>query len=421
MCASTCIPAAQCGTCQATGQTCTTTCQTSCQTACESSCQTGCEVANQVIHKTLVNSTAYTIKKGNVLVNGTGYGLSKGRTLVGGTGYDISFTKHSFPDTEWVMSDLSSTNSYHRHNTKIIYANNMFLAYNDFSSNENGGSFQYSTDGITWSTRSASLPFRSGSRYLFTYQGGKWFAIGKDPSSTYGGVSSFYSTGGISSWKEFDYGNVSTTAKLPVYGNGVYVGAGTISNMLNTRSYILTSTDGINWTSTLDGNLVSSGTTLNDCTSVTFGAGVFVGVTGSKTYYISENGSTWTSGTLPRAADTIVYCGNKFFALYDNSTSSNSYSYSTDGRSWTQGTFNKSVIWNDIAYGEGIYVAVGSNSSASYSEDGILWTDCSFPSGVHRNQNWTGIAYGADAFVTVCAYGTSSSTQYAHKAYRVHY
>lgn len=89
MCASTCIPAAQCGTCQATGQTCTTTCESSCQTACESSCQTSCEVANQVIHKTLVSGTAYTIEKGNALVNGTGYGLSKGRTLVGGTGYDI--------------------------------------------------------------------------------------------------------------------------------------------------------------------------------------------------------------------------------------------------------------------------------------------------------------------------------------------
>ena len=93
--AETCVPAAMaCGSscmnaCQLSAQSCTTTCQKACQTACESSCQTSCEVANQVIHKTLVSGTAYTIEKGNVLVNGTGYGLSKGRTLVGGTGYDI--------------------------------------------------------------------------------------------------------------------------------------------------------------------------------------------------------------------------------------------------------------------------------------------------------------------------------------------
>lgn len=42
-------------------------------------------------HKTLVGSTAYTVKGGKCMVNGTVYNILKGRTLIGGTGYDITF------------------------------------------------------------------------------------------------------------------------------------------------------------------------------------------------------------------------------------------------------------------------------------------------------------------------------------------
>ena len=44
-----------------------------------------------MVHKTLVNGTAYEVKGGKCLVNGTSYDIKKGRTLIGGTGYDITF------------------------------------------------------------------------------------------------------------------------------------------------------------------------------------------------------------------------------------------------------------------------------------------------------------------------------------------
>ena len=44
-----------------------------------------------MVHKTLVNGTAYEVKGGKCLVNGTSYDIKKGRTLIGGTGYDIEF------------------------------------------------------------------------------------------------------------------------------------------------------------------------------------------------------------------------------------------------------------------------------------------------------------------------------------------
>lgn len=42
-------------------------------------------------HKTLINSTAYTVQSGKCMVNGTVYNILKGRTLIDGTGYDIVF------------------------------------------------------------------------------------------------------------------------------------------------------------------------------------------------------------------------------------------------------------------------------------------------------------------------------------------
>ena len=43
-----------------------------------------------MVHKTLVNGTAYEVKGGKCLVNGTSYDIKKGRTLIDGTGYDIA-------------------------------------------------------------------------------------------------------------------------------------------------------------------------------------------------------------------------------------------------------------------------------------------------------------------------------------------
>lgn len=44
-------------------------------------------------HKTLINGTAYGIKRAKTLVGGTAYSIKKGRTLVSGTGYNVVITK----------------------------------------------------------------------------------------------------------------------------------------------------------------------------------------------------------------------------------------------------------------------------------------------------------------------------------------
>ena len=59
-----------------------------------------------MVHKTLVNGTAYEIKGGKCLVNGTSYNIKKGRTLIDGTGYDITFA----PPSMLVKGDLITMN-----------------------------------------------------------------------------------------------------------------------------------------------------------------------------------------------------------------------------------------------------------------------------------------------------------------------
>lgn len=60
-----------------------------------------------MVHKTLVNGTAFEISGGKTLVNGTAYSIKNGKTLVGGTAYEVSFSK---PLNEYAIGDLVSLN-----------------------------------------------------------------------------------------------------------------------------------------------------------------------------------------------------------------------------------------------------------------------------------------------------------------------
>jgi len=49
-----------------------------------------------VNHKTLIDGTGYSIKRGKALIGSTGYDIISGRVLVSGTGYDIVFTPKAY-------------------------------------------------------------------------------------------------------------------------------------------------------------------------------------------------------------------------------------------------------------------------------------------------------------------------------------
>ena len=116
-----------------------------------------------------------------------------------------------------------------------------------------------------------------------------------------------------------------------------------------------------------------------------------------------------TARTLPSAQAwrTVAYGNGVFVALGYNS---NAAATSTDGITWTARTMPSSQRWSDVKFANGIFVAVSGldvttpSTVAATSTDGITWTQRTMPSG-----GWTAVAYGNGIFVAVTGGGSGGS------------
>ena len=74
------------------------------------------------------------------------------------------------------------------------------------------------------------------------------------------------------------------------------------------------------------------------------------------------------------------------------------------GMEWTAATLPSNKRWASVAYGGGVFVAVG-NGTAAYSTDGgKTWTAATLPS----IASWFSVTYGGGVFVAV-AYGSTNA------------
>ena len=181
------------------------------------------------------------------------------------------------------------------------------------------------------------------------------------------------------------------------YGNGKFVA------VTGNGSHGAYSTDGINWTET------TMPTGMN-WQGVTYGNGKFVAVAykSNKGAY-STDGITWTEVTMPISQKwtTVTYGNGKFVALSYGSITG---VYSTDGINWTTMTLSELPVydaWESVTYGNGKYVTVAYDSAhGAYSTDGINWSLMTMPA----RRNWCTVTYCGDKFVAL-AYDS------AHGAY----
>lgn len=164
-------------------------------------------------------------------------------------------------------------------------------------------------------------------------------------------------------------------------GKEAFVAVGGYFYPYGSSAVILSSADGVTWAERVPG----AGAFLN---SAAFGNGTFV-VTGSEdTLFTSTNGVDWMLRAGPGRADlsTVRYAASLFVMT--------SYSYDTNGSRhgsiWTSPEgidWAERYAWTDdwftgIAYGNGVFVAVGSAGVFSVvftarmvtSTDGIVWT-----------------------------------------------
>lgn len=217
-----------------------------------------------------------------------------------------------------------------------------------------------------------------------------------------------YSENGID-WTEIDLQNSGMVCYSVAFGNGKFVATGA-----GYKDYYY-SEDGINWTK---GKLPLQGTWF-----VANGNGRFVAVShGSNgdTVLYSEDGVNWTSTPMTVELESgshweaVRFVNDRFIALASYQISA----YSKDGVNWTKITlpsstnYQDAAYYNDIAYGNGKYVAVG-RRAISYSEDGINWTKASAPT---TEEGWFSVTYGGGRFVAI-SYNHLTTTQSGLYAY----
>lgn len=105
---------------------------------------------------------------------------------------------------------------------------------------------------------------------------------------------------------------------------------------------------------------------------------VVAGMTGSPYFYYSNNNTTWYPGVEPTGVSSIrdIAPGNVFVAI-ENGPSNKTY-ISTNGQTWSNGgALPLSIDWGGVGFGNGTYIATGSNASTrtAYSiNNGNNWS-----------------------------------------------
>jgi len=140
--------------------------------------------------------------------------------------------------------------------------------------------------------------------------------------------------------------------------------------------------------------------------SVSKGDGIFCIVCGGaiKTSYVSSDGETWNTGTLPSISGNPSFSatgyGDSLFITFAYNKSE--CATSTDGLSWTQRTLPISGYWGSVAYGNNIFCCISVLSDVCVtSSDGVAWSSGVLPT----NGSWKSIAFNGTTFCMVSATG----------------
>ena len=157
-----------------------------------------------------------------------------------------------------------------------------------------------STDGLTWTNRTTTIPWYTWS--AVTYSNGKFVAVGTNQVMV--------STNGIS-WT-LSATPPSGTWSAVTYGNGLFVAVGRSGT-----NRVMTSPDGVTWTARTPAEV-------NDWSSVIYGNGKFVAVSkaGTNRVMTSPDGITWTAraAAAPNPWASVTYGAGCFVAVAPTGT-----------------------------------------------------------------------------------------------------
>jgi len=153
------------------------------------------------------------------------------------------------------------------------------------------------------------------------------------------------------------------------YGNGLFVAVGIPQVPDDKGKSVMTSTDGVNW---IIGTSPSGDSLCNSWSSVTYGNGLFVAVSSKndcdfaekdikegKNVMTSTDGINWTSRVTLNNYLTSVTYGNGLFVAVAKYAETNSVMTSPNGINWTTRSTPEQNFWTSVTYGNGLFVAVG--------------------------------------------------------------
>lgn len=175
------------------------------------------------------------------------------------------------------------------------------------------------------------------------------------------------------------------------FGSGLFVAAGGPGN-------ILTSTNGVNWTPRLQ-------VPDNTLFAVAYGNGRFV-AGGYQVAYVSTNGLDWEDAGFVSPYIRGLAFGNGRFVSAGDPVGQFPFWTSTDGVNWEPAAHQAYDYMENIAYGGGQFVAVGSGGTILTSGDGVAWTRRT----TSTFRRLIDVAYGNGRFIAVGARGTMLSS-----------
>lgn len=265
----------------------------------------------------------------------------------------------------------------------VTYGNDLYVAISDYSRTGNNYDLvMKSTDGDNWTIINIAPIYIA--MYDIVFGNGLFIAVG------------MYSGNRIITSSDADIWTLRTVTNIErlvaiCYGGGYFVA---ISSIMTSGYLCITySSDSINW-------ITPTGTPFS-LLSIAYGNGIYValGLLGvSNPVYTSTNRITW----INRASidDNIhwkhICYGIKFVVVGDNGIM-----HSVNGIDWTEASSYPSGAWGQVAFGGGIYVAMGINSNTQpiYSTNGDVW-DFGPTVPIGDVNLWRGLCFG-EKFVAV--------------------
>lgn len=271
----------------------------------------------------------------------------------------------------------------------------MSLAHNDnvavFTLLSDNNTVFYSSDGINWNESTSTFPTDLDEGQI-VYNNGLFHIYGVSDDYPTGLV--YYSSNG-DVWSEINSSVLTNLTPIRIsYGENLWVMMVQEKFLLSGEAgdSIVTSTDGKTWTN-------QNVEIFNRSINLGYGNGRWVAqgnISNNDSYfYYSDDGENWTISTFDSGAGGSVQFNSNSLKYYPTvglwisgnyiyNDTSNLITYSRDGENWSLANLPSDPFVtgnqiNDIAYGEGKFIAVGEtalNEPLLYqSTDGINWED----------------------------------------------